>query len=91
MRMYALSHSACFLQCETYTRFDLHACSRVADLFQSVQLNVNNPTFLIMQGRITKVRPPALGLQDMFTCRHKHACLVQAEVPSESHHVRTAS
>lgn len=29
---------------------------RVQDLFQSVQLNVNNPTFLIMQGRITKVR-----------------------------------
>ncbi len=30
---------------------------RVADLFQSVQLNVNNPHFLIMQGRVTKVRP----------------------------------
>jgi hypothetical protein len=30
--------------------------SRVADLFQSVQLNVNNPHFLIMQGRVTKVR-----------------------------------
>jgi structural maintenance of chromosome 2 len=28
----------------------------VADLFQSVQLNVNNPHFLIMQGRVTKVR-----------------------------------
>lgn len=26
----------------------------VQDLFQSVQLNVNNPHFLIMQGRITK-------------------------------------
>ena len=25
-------------------------------LFQSVQLNINNPNFLIMQGRITKVR-----------------------------------
>ena len=25
-------------------------------LFHSVQLNVNNPHFLIMQGRITKVR-----------------------------------
>ncbi|KAG2489543.1 hypothetical protein HYH03_011994 [Edaphochlamys debaryana] len=36
---------------------------RVADLFQSVQLNVNNPTFLIMQGRITKVlnmKPPEI-------------------------------
>lgn len=28
---------------------------RVQDLFCSVQLNVNNPHFLIMQGRITKV------------------------------------
>ena len=27
----------------------------VANLFQSVQLNINNPHFLIMQGRITKV------------------------------------
>lgn len=30
--------------------------SRVHDMFQSVGLNVNNPHFLIMQGRITKVR-----------------------------------
>lgn len=29
--------------------------SRVQNLFHSVQLNVNNPHFLIMQGRITKV------------------------------------
>eukprot|EP00892_Ulva_mutabilis_P006290 jgi/Ulvmu1/4032/UM019_0009.1 len=29
--------------------------SRVQDMFHSVQLNVNNPHFLIMQGRITKV------------------------------------
>lgn len=28
---------------------------RVADLFCSIQMNVNNPNFLIMQGRITKV------------------------------------
>ena len=28
---------------------------QVEDLFRSVQLNVNNPHFLIMQGRITKV------------------------------------
>ena len=28
---------------------------KVQNLFQSVQLNVNNPHFLIMQGRITKV------------------------------------
>ncbi|RWS22754.1 structural maintenance of chromosomes protein 2-like protein, partial [Leptotrombidium deliense] len=29
--------------------------SQVSDLFHSVQLNINNPHFLIMQGRITKV------------------------------------
>jgi len=29
--------------------------SQVANMFRSVQLNVNNPHFLIMQGRITKV------------------------------------
>lgn len=28
---------------------------KIQDLFCSVQLNVNNPHFLIMQGRITKV------------------------------------
>lgn len=36
---------------------------RVHDLFQSVSLNVNNPHFLIMQGRITKVlnmKPPEI-------------------------------
>ncbi|XP_052743950.1 structural maintenance of chromosomes protein 2 [Bicyclus anynana] len=36
---------------------------RVSDLFCSVQLNVNNPHFLIMQGRITKVlnmKPPEI-------------------------------
>lgn len=31
------------------------ANNRVKDLFCSVQLNVNNPHFLVMQGRITKV------------------------------------
>ncbi len=40
--------------------------ARVQNLFHSVQLNVNNPHFLIMQGRITKVlnmKPPEiLGL-----------------------------
>lgn len=33
----------------------------ISNLFQSVQLNINNPNFLIMQGRITKVlnmKPP---------------------------------
>ncbi|KAK5648752.1 hypothetical protein RI129_003644 [Pyrocoelia pectoralis] len=36
---------------------------RIQDLFCSVQLNVNNPHFLIMQGRITKVlnmKPPEI-------------------------------
>jgi structural maintenance of chromosome 2 len=39
-------------------------CGCVAqNLFHSVQLNVNNPHFLIMQGRITKVlnmKPPEI-------------------------------
>ncbi|KZV38721.1 structural maintenance of chromosomes protein 2-1-like [Dorcoceras hygrometricum] len=37
--------------------------SRIQNLFHSVQLNVNNPHFLIMQGRITKVlnmKPPEI-------------------------------
>ena len=37
--------------------------NRVQDMFRSVQLNVNNPHFLIMQGRITKVlnmKPPEI-------------------------------
>lgn len=29
--------------------------TRVADLFKTVGMNVNNPHFLIMQGRVTKV------------------------------------
>jgi structural maintenance of chromosome 2 len=36
---------------------------QIQDLFCSVQLNVNNPNFLIMQGRITKVlnmKPPEI-------------------------------
>jgi structural maintenance of chromosome 2 len=34
-----------------------HSCqqTQVQNFFHSVQLNVNNPHFLIMQGRITKV------------------------------------
>jgi len=41
--------------------------NRVQDLFRSVKLNVNNPHFLIMQGRITKVlnmKPPE-GISDL--------------------------
>uniref|UniRef100_A0A4W4EZY5 SMC hinge domain-containing protein n=1 Tax=Electrophorus electricus TaxID=8005 RepID=A0A4W4EZY5_ELEEL len=42
---------------------------RVQDLFCSVGLNVNNPHFLIMQGRITKVlnmKPPEVRLASQF-------------------------
>lgn len=38
---------------------------KVRDLFWSVQLNVNNPHFLIMQGRMTKVanmKPPEVSI-----------------------------
>ena len=38
---------------------------KVSSLFQSVSLNVNNPHFLIMQGKITKVlnmKPPEILL-----------------------------
>lgn len=41
---------------------------KVADLFCSVQLNINNPNFLIMQGRITKVlNMKAIEVGPMFT------------------------
>ena len=30
--------------------------TNIQTLFQGVQLNINNPNFVIMQGRITKVR-----------------------------------
>lgn len=41
---------------------------RIQDLFCSIQLNVNNPHFLIMQGKITKVlnmKPPEV-ITNMF-------------------------
>ena len=47
---------------------------RVQQLFHSVQLNVNNPHFLIMQGRITKARGAVpccgcrLGLESRLAC-----------------------
>ena len=46
--------------------------NRVQDLFRSVKLNVNNPHFLIMQGRITKVlnmKPPEVSASDCL-CHH---------------------
>lgn len=45
---------------------------RVSDMFCSVQLNVNNPHFLIMQGRITKVlnmKPPEVS--EKYTTLYK--------------------
>jgi structural maintenance of chromosome 2 len=46
--------------------------TQVKNLFHSVQLNVNNPHFLIMQGRITKVGhfliPPSLCRSNIFGC-----------------------
>lgn len=53
------------------------ACRRVADMFQSVQLNVNNPHFLIMQGRVTKVRS-ACAWKCMLLCWWEHALRVGA-------------
>ena len=47
--------------------------NRVKDLFCSVQLNVNNPHFLIMQGRITKVlnmKPPEV-IHNTNYCKNK--------------------
>ncbi len=54
---------------------------RVQNLFHSVSLNVNNPHFLIMQGRITKVRRPSLpappSTQPMRTnSTGMHACVL---------------
>lgn len=45
--------------------------TRVHDLFHSVQLNVNNPHFLIMQGRITKIlnmKPPEVSQISVIEC-----------------------
>uniref|UniRef100_A0A0M3IHY8 Structural maintenance of chromosomes protein 2 n=1 Tax=Ascaris lumbricoides TaxID=6252 RepID=A0A0M3IHY8_ASCLU len=48
--------------------------TRVADMFKSVGLNVNNPHFLIMQGRITKVlnmKSTELLNEDIIPCVEK--------------------
>ena len=44
--------------------------NRVQDFFRSVQLNVNNPHFLIMQGRITKVLFNTLNPRQSHTQPH---------------------
>jgi hypothetical protein len=62
--------------------------SRVQTMFHSVQLNVNNPHFLIMQGRITKVPFLLLlaGLQfepdsDVWVlpCHHFSSCSIETQ------------
>jgi structural maintenance of chromosome 2 len=40
--------------------------SEIQNMFHSVQLNVNNPHFLIMQGRITKVLNHNLSIYDIY-------------------------
>ena len=46
--------------------------TRVQNLFHSVQLNVNNPHFLIMQGRITKVGGFSVSL---YICIYIYTCI----------------
>ena len=48
------------------------ACRRVQNLFHSVSLNVNNPHFLIMQGRITKVSP--CSIEEVLDCGLSWSC-----------------
>ncbi len=62
--------------------------SRVQNLFHSVQLNVNNPHFLIMQGRITKVlnmKPAEVkyipSLSHLTTSYHIISLKLEALVP----------
>ena len=50
--------------------------TRVQDLFRSVQLNVNNPHFLIMQGRITKV----LNMKPPEVCTLNSVVIITLEV-----------
>ncbi|GJX90097.1 structural maintenance of chromosomes protein 2 [Tanacetum coccineum] len=51
------AYDNCYYGFISYDRLDvfLQQSDQVRNLFQSVQLNVDNPHFLIMQGRITKV------------------------------------
>lgn len=44
------------------------------NLFHSVSLNVNNPHFLIMQGRITKARPFASAIPCLTKTSITRAC-----------------
>ncbi|KAG7595331.1 hypothetical protein ISN45_Aa01g040250, partial [Arabidopsis thaliana x Arabidopsis arenosa] len=65
--------------------------SQVQNLFHSVQLNnVNNPHFLIMQGRITKVlnmKPPEILWvleQECMKTRKKECSTVEEEEEEET-------
>lgn len=75
--------------------------TRVQDLFRSVQLNVNNPHFLIMQGRITKVlnmKPPEvwrhsalyIGIGDSEILLNKSKVLGNFSIVSISSNVTTS-
>lgn len=58
---HCLTACCCVLLCRYLINGATVQLGRVTNLFHSVQLNVNNPHFLIMQGRITKVinmKPP---------------------------------
>lgn len=63
---------------------------KVADLFKSVSLNINNPHFLIMQGRITKVlnmKPPEVSCTNgraLLVCVSR--CLCAEMFASEQFH-----
>lgn len=52
---------------------------KVQDIFCSVQLNVNNPNFLVMQGKITKVlnmKPVEVNKNKSFNCIVFKFCLL---------------
>lgn len=70
----------------------------VLQLFQSVQLNINNPNFLIMQGKITKVlnMPPAQILAlvaeaagtKLFEDRREKAVKTMAKKDTKLHEIK---
>lgn len=53
----------------------------VQHLFRSVQLNVNNPTFLIMQGRVTKVHPFVRAKRFFYACPVSYAMYILRSGP----------
>jgi hypothetical protein len=71
--------NCCQGRCPKVLRAYFACCSRVQNLFHSVQLNVNNPHFLIMQGRITKV-----GIWGGWTC-NQDSCFLGHSAHDEGH------